>query len=556
MIRYENQPVGELAKELKAGLLRLRKGYIDAAEALAKVLDPALEYPRELVVYRLTGYRPAKAHPVLAMPGGSLARDLGRLVLDISGSFDLPAEAYGEPAFDTEALARQCRVSTKTIRRWRDRGLIARRLVFPDGRKRVAFLESSVRAFTRRRKQAMMRSARFTQMSDAERADVIRRARRMVAGTGCCLHDVSKRLAARTGRAVETIRYTIRRHDRDNPADAVFPDAGAPLDVRTREIIYRCFLHGVSATVLARRFGRGRGSVYRVINDMRAKSLLARKIDYVYNPQFDLPGADETILAPVDAPEPGAGRRKVRPPADLPPYLKALYELPLMSREVEARRFRTYNYLKYRADQLRQGLDMNRVRSGQLRAIEQLLVQADAMRSYLIRANLRLVVSIAKKHLGGVQTLLELVSDGNLALMRAVEKFDYSRGFKFSTYASWAIMKNFARSVPRARYRLDRVVTGSEEVMELVGGLAGYDPHAPSTLELRDSLDTVLAQLDRRERSIVVRHYGLHDAGRAQTLQELSDSLGISKERVRQIERRAMKKLRTMLEPVQADLLT
>ena len=261
------------------------------------------------------------------------------------------------------------------------------------------------------------------------------------------------------------------------------------------------------------------------------------------------------ILCRREPTEPDRPRRKARPPADLPPYLKALYELPLLSREEEARCFRTYNYLKYRADLARKTLDMNRVRSAQLGKIEQLLVQADAMKSYLIRANLRLVVSIAKKHLGGVQTLLELVSDGNLALMRAVEKFDYSRGFKFSTYASWAIMKNFARSVPRERYRLDRVVTGSEEVMELVGGLEGYDPHAPSMLELRDSLETVLAQLDRRERSIIVRHYGLHDSGRGQTLQQLSSSLGISKERVRQIERRAMQKLRTMLEPVQADLM-
>jgi len=309
------------------------------------------------------------------------------------------------------------------------------------------------------------------------------------------------------------------------------------------------------ATSLARRFRRGRGSIYRVINEMRAQSLLDRKVDYVYNPQFDLPGAEEMILAPEETPGDAGKARKVRPPADLAPYLKSLYEVPLLTREQEAHLFRLYNYLKYRADQLRRQLDMNRIRSAQLRRIEQLLIQADALKKRLIRSNLRLVVSIAKKHMGGVQTLLELVSDGNLALMRAVEKFDYARGFKFSTYASWAVMKNFARSVPRERYRLDKVVTGSEEVMELVGGLEQYDPHAPSMLELRDSLETVLAQLSRRERAIVTRHYGLHDAGRTQTLQELSNSLGISKERVRQIERRAMQKLRTMLEPVEADLI-
>ncbi len=555
MTRYENPPVAELAQQLQAGLLRLRKGYIDAAEALARVLKPKLEYPYEFVVYRLTGYRPPRARPVVAMRGDSLRRDLGRLILQLCDSFDLPVGAYDEPVYDTTALARRLRVATKTVRRWRDRGLVARKLVFDGGKKRIGFLDSSVRAFAENRRKAMLRSVRFSQMSDQERSDIIRRARRMVRATGCCLHEVSKRLAARTGRAVETVRYTIRNHDRQNPGEAVFPDCDAPLDARTREVIYRCFLHGVSATALARRFGRRRGTIYRVINEMRARGLLGRKIDYVYNPQFDLPGAEEAILAKDEDAPADRQRPRLRPPADLPPYLKSLYELPLLTRQQEQRLFRTYNYLKYRADQLRKKLDLNRVRSAQLRKIEQLLVQTDALKNQLIRANLRLVVSIAKKHLGGAQSLLELISDGNLALMRAVEKFDYSKGFKFSTYASWAVMKNFARSVPRERYRLDRLVTGSEEVMELAGGLAGYDPHACTLLELRDSLEAVLAQLSRRERSIIVRHYGLNDAGRGQTLQELSQSLGISKERVRQIERKAIQKLRTMLQPVEADLM-
>jgi len=563
MSRYENQPVGELAKQLTAGLLRLRKGYIDAAEALARVLQPNLEYPYEFVVYRLTGYRPPRSRPVLPLGGEGLRRDLGRLILDLSDSFDLRAADYDEYAYDTAALARHFRVAVKTIRRWRRRGLIARKLVFEDGKKRIGFLESSVRAFADRRRRAMLRSVRFSQMSDQERADVIRRARRMVSRTGCCLHEVSKRLAARTGRAVETIRYTIRNHDREDPRAAVFPDHDAPLDLRAREVIYRCFLHGVSATALAARFRRGRGSIYRIINEMRARSLRERTIDYVYNPQFDLPGAEEMILGGGDGEAhgeagPDAGktpRRPPRVPADLPPYLRSLYEVPLLSREQERRLFRSYNYLKHRADRLRRRLDLNRVRSARLRKIERLLVQADAVKNRIIRSNLRLVVSIAKKHLGGPQTLLELVSDGNLALMRAVEKFDYARGFKFSTYASWAIMKNYARSVPRQRYRFDRLVTGSEETLELAAGMGDYDPHASTLLELRDSLDVVLAQLSRRERSIIVRHFGLHDGGKSQTLEELSRSLGISKERVRQIERKAMQKLRTMLRPVQADLM-
>ena len=88
------------------------------------------------------------------------------------------------------------------------------------------------------------------------------------------------------------------------------------------------------------------------------------------------------------------------------------------------------------------------------------------VKNQIIRSNLRLVVSIAKRHVGPSNNFFELVSDGNMSLIRAVEKFDFSRGNKFSTYASWAIMKNFARTIPEENYRRDRFVTGHEEMFE------------------------------------------------------------------------------------------
>ncbi len=242
-------------------------------------------------------------------------------------------------------------------------------------------------------------------------------------------------------------------------------------------------------------------------------------------------------------------------PKDLPPYLQSLYEMPLLSPVLEQSLFMQYNYLKYKADRLRREIDGERIVSGLLRRVERLLMQADAIKNKIIRSNLRLVVSIAKKHLHGAQDIFELISDGNISLMRAVEKFDYARGNRFSTYASWAIMKNFARSVPKARYLLDRYVTGNDEVLELAGSMGRYEPNATALPELRECLDVVLAQLSPRERSIIVRHYGLDDDTNAQTLDQLSRIMGLSKERVRQIERRAMDKLREMLQPDAQSLL-
>ncbi len=561
MRKYSNKPIEDLAAELTAGLKRLRKGYVDAAEGLLQIIDPSREYPYEFVVYRLTGYRPpAGDRSSQPMSGKSLRADLLRLILDICDSFDLSTDSYPEPVYDTASLARRFNVSTKTIQRWRRRGLPARRLVFPDGRKRVAFLGSSIRSFVKDRRSQVARSAKFTQMSELERREIVRRARRMANFTRCSLSDVARRIARRTGRAVETVRYTIRKHDNDYPNNAVFPYLISPLGDEEKASIYRCFLRGVPVQALAERYNRTRGSVYRIVNEMRARQLLSRPIKYMHNPQFDLPNADELILEaePTSAPSAGQGDAKLpRLPKNLPPYLKALYDVPLLTRENEKRVFRLYNYLKYKADKLREKINVDRIRTSQLKDVEKLLLRANVTKNRIVRANLRLVVSIAKKHVGGPQSLFELISDGNVSLMMAVEKFDYSRGNRFSTYASWAIIRNFARSVPRERYQLDRFATGHDEVLDIAASMRIYDPNELNLRELRESIDVILAQLKPRERAILIDHYGLEEGVDAMTFDQLGRHLGLSKERVRQIEIQALKKLRKILGPQQkAELLS
>jgi RNA polymerase sigma factor (sigma-70 family) len=561
MTGYLNKAIGELASELVAGLLRLRKGYVDAAESLLGILDPAQVYPYEFIVYRLTGFRGRRANPPEAISGRDLRVDLLRMMLDISRSFELWASDYHQGACDVSQLAQRLEVSVKTIQRLRRRGLPARYLVFPDGKRRIGFLDSSVEQFIQRR--AARRSSRFSQMTPVERIDIIRRARRMAMFTHCTLSDVARRIAARTGRAVETIRYTIRRHDLRHPRAAIFPHLTAPLDDKQKEVIFRCFLRGVAAPSLATSYHRTRGSIYRVINEMRARQLLQRAIPLMYNPQFELPNADELILShPAAGPSAdavqaaAAAKAAARQPEDLPPYLKSLYEVPLLSAARERDLFRRYNYIKYKADKLRQAIDINHVRTGMLQEIETLLLQANGVKNEIVRANLRLVVSIAKKHIGGSQDLFELISDGNVALLRAVEKFDYSRGNRFSTYASWAIIRGFARSVPQEQYLMDHFGTGNEDVLDVAAGLRTYDPNDLNLGELRESIDVVLAQLSPRERAILIDHYGLDNERDAQTLEQLGKNLGLSKERVRQIEIAALKKLRKILYPKQADLLS
>jgi RNA polymerase primary sigma factor len=141
-----------------------------------------------------------------------------------------------------------------------------------------------------------------------------------------------------------------------------------------------------------------------------------------------------------------------------------------------------------------------------------------------------------------------------MSLIRAVEKFDFARGFKFSTYASWAIMKNFARTIPEEKNRRDRFVTGHEEMFEAAADHRS-DEHEYESDQRRnqEAVQGMLGRLNDRERQILVSRYGLGGASEL-TLEQLGRELGITKERVRQIESRAQEKLRKFAMEQRIDL--
>jgi RNA polymerase primary sigma factor len=272
------------------------------------------------------------------------------------------------------------------------------------------------------------------------------------------------------------------------------------------------------------------------------------------HPSFDDPAARALILAPM----PGVEGRSVsaarRAPEGLPPYLADLYDDPLLSRDQEAHLFRKMNYLKYLARKVQERIDPVRARTADLDEFERLQEQALAVKNQLIRANLRLVVSIAKKRVGVLNNFFELVSDGNMSLIRAVEKFDFSRGNKFSTYASWAIMKNFARSIPEEHTRRDRFVTGHDDAFEAAADNRADEYEQEKAQRQRQAtVSHLLDRLDERERRILISRFGIGGADE-QTLEQLGRELGVTKERIRQLEVRAQNKLRKIADEERLDL--
>ncbi|HXS22826.1 MAG TPA: RNA polymerase sigma factor [Gemmatimonadales bacterium] len=285
-------------------------------------------------------------------------------------------------------------------------------------------------------------------------------------------------------------------------------------------------------------------------------------------------------------------------------YLKRIGRVALLNAEEEVDLAKRIEAGLYAAEQLGRVGDITAELSSELRWDLRLIVSdGQRARNHLVEANLRLVVSLAKRYTGRGMAFLDLIQEGSFGLIRAVEKFDYAKGYKFSTYATWWIRQSLTRAMAD-QSRTIRIPVHIGEIISTLGRIQrellqdlGRQPTAeelakemditagkvlelqqyarePLSLNqtigdegdsqlgdfiedsqavvamdavsftlLRDDLRSILATLSEREASIVRLRYGLID-GRPRTLDEISHVHGVSRERIRQIETKAMSKLR------------
>ncbi|MEL6896713.1 MAG: sigma-70 family RNA polymerase sigma factor, partial [Planctomycetota bacterium] len=283
----------------------------------------------------------------------------------------------------------------------------------------------------------------------------------------------------------------------------------------------------------------------------RVRRLIKSPIEFIDNESFGEKNAHKSVFAETLDLEPSnteLGLAAIRKAGvDLPIHLGRLCEAKLLKSPQDQILFRRMNFLKHQAEMHRQLLLRDRPSRVRLHLIEELVVLSDWHRDRLVEANMRLVFSIVKKFVNPNNVFDDLLSDGIVALMRAVEKFDYDRGFRFSTYATQVVRRNAYRTVVENQQERQKMVGGIQEMgIDVSEEIREPNMSESRWHELRSRLTVMLGDLDRREKLIIRARFSLGSHRRVHTLQSLANRLGVSKERVRQLEKRAMEKLRAM----------
>jgi RNA polymerase primary sigma factor len=283
----------------------------------------------------------------------------------------------------------------------------------------------------------------------------------------------------------------------------------------------------------------------------RARQLMLCESDFIHNPEFEIAAFHQEFLACDESgrlpDEPSAVRMPKRP-ANIPSYFATLYETPLLTQEEERRAFRLLNFCKYRANVLRTAIDPDLPDLALLDEIEQLHERALQTRNALATANLRLVVSIARRFSQSSDDFDEFVGEGNLTLFQVIDKFDYGRGFRFSTYATHAIQRRYYRLAQSRRRDATRAANIPGDMMaEMVAEESVEEPTFDRTAILNDLLDAAGDDLQERERRILKARFAIGGSDGPRSLSDLGAEYGLSKERVRQLQWRAIEKLRLIV---------
>lgn len=285
-----------------------------------------------------------------------------------------------------------------------------------------------------------------------------------------------------------------------------------------------------------------------------ARDLLLKKVPFIDSPEYRKRGAERRIFddAPgIASPDVAWYRPLVE---DLSAHTsrdaRLRHTTPLTALQ-ERTLFRQLNYSLYRIERTRRLVRGGAPSESQVRAVVRWRRRAEVARRHLSEANVALVLAMARRVRADDMEFADLIGEGNMALMRSVDKFDCERGFKFSTYACRAILKAFSRAGIKSTKHRQRFPVAFDPDLEFGEAADPASEHrrTESSPELRELLERNTAGLSSVEQSVVENRFGFtaHFNDGAPTLEEVGRRLGLTKERVRQIQNQALAKLRVCL---------
>ncbi|MHC4195715.1 MAG: helix-turn-helix transcriptional regulator, partial [Planctomycetota bacterium] len=334
MRKIKNRNLSQLLMQLRFTPQKHRKKQLDSAEKLLGIIDADKEYPFEFVCYRITDFKSKELAELEPIKGDELIEDMRIFIAKLSGQVADYVAEQNEEVYTTQELADTLGVSTKTIDRWRRRGLAARKFIFDDGKKRIGFTASAVGEFLDRNPELTARAKGFARLTDEEKQQVIRMAAELAAASPLSRYQIIGKIAAETGRARETIRYTIANWEKSNPGKRIFTSVSGAISPTEAAELYRLFRQGSGIPELMSRFGRNKSSIYRIINQRRAKAILARKIEFIDSDEFLEEGAEQKILGKYRLRK-SSSNRPAKPSelisGSLGRYLNAIKDAPVLT---------------------------------------------------------------------------------------------------------------------------------------------------------------------------------------------------------------------------------
>ncbi len=313
----------------------------------------------------------------------------------------------------------------------------------------------------------------------------------------------------------------------------------------------------VSSRDVAQKTSRTNKRRWRLSSDEERvlRHVLSEEMDYIDSEEFRKPGAEARIYdeAPsVQKPDVSWYRPLMDDPAPARGQSTRKTSTLLLTAAEERILFLQYNYARHRVADLQAEIGSSEPSEAQAREILKWYKIAQAYREQIAETNLALVLAMAKRTRMSEVDFADLVSEGNMALLRSVDKFDCDRGFKFSTYACRAILKAFSRQgMKLSKYR-QRFPTDFDPSMEKSNHLETLRrTHEEECAdEVKHIVETNEAELSDVERTVIQHRFGLgaKDDAPPLTLEQVGQIIGVTKERVRQIQNKALEKIRSVLE--------